>query len=115
MVPYTHCYPKVMSNSVGNAPPDLADIVQLALATYIKEIFGPIYVMILASLWLGISLSLFTALLCTSGAQSRRKPIFILCVIAVAIGTIPSVLYLKIIVSEGEGICFKLSQLQNIL
>ncbi|THU87167.1 hypothetical protein K435DRAFT_566833, partial [Dendrothele bispora CBS 962.96] len=59
-----------------------------------------LYVVIVASLWLGISLSLFVALLYISGPQTYRKPIFILCVIAVTLGTIPSILYLKFLVRK---------------
>ncbi|KAK7439020.1 hypothetical protein VKT23_017726 [Stygiomarasmius scandens] len=90
-------------NPLGSLPPELANIIQLALTTFIKENLGSLYIMIIASLWLGISLSLFMALLYTSSSHSRRKPVFVLCVIAVAIGTIPSILVLKLFIQTFIG------------
>ncbi|THU85247.1 hypothetical protein K435DRAFT_869486 [Dendrothele bispora CBS 962.96] len=92
-----------MDNALNNLPPEIEVPIQLALATFVKEDLNVLYLIIIASLWLGISLSLFVALLYISGPQTYRKPIFILCVIAVALGTIPSILYLKFLIQVFSG------------
>ncbi|KAF5341511.1 hypothetical protein D9758_012581 [Tetrapyrgos nigripes] len=90
-------------NPLGNLPPVIAEAIQMALSEFIKENLGSLYVMILSGIWLGVSLSLFMALLYTSTSYSRRKPIFILCVIAVGFGTIPSILFLVLLVQTFIG------------
>ncbi|KAK7439034.1 hypothetical protein VKT23_017740 [Stygiomarasmius scandens] len=99
-----------MSSLLDSLNPELKNIIQMALRDFIKNILGALYTMIVTSLWLGVSLSLFVALLGTSSAQSHRKPIFILCMIAVAIGTIPSVLFLKILIQSIIGFNFAQSE-----
>ncbi|THU85248.1 hypothetical protein K435DRAFT_764389 [Dendrothele bispora CBS 962.96] len=91
-------------NPLSDLPPEIAIPIQMALTAFIKENLGSIYIMIVASLWLGISLSLLMALLYTSTSKSRRKPIFILCMIAVAIGTVPSILVLKFLIQTFIGV-----------
>ncbi|KAF5342931.1 hypothetical protein D9758_014950 [Tetrapyrgos nigripes] len=85
-------------NPLGTLPPNIAELIQAALSFFIQRNMGSIYVMVIASIWLGVSFSLFMALLYTSTPCSRRKPIFVLCVNAVGFGTIPSILFLKLLV-----------------
>jgi hypothetical protein len=86
-------------NPLDSLPPALAQIIQLALGEFIKESLPAIYIMIIASLWLGISLCLFMALLWSSRPEKRSTPLFISCVIAVGFGTIPGILFLNLLVS----------------
>jgi len=91
------------SNPLASLPPQLQDIIQLALSAFIKESLNPIYIMILSSLWLGVSFSLFVALLYSSNPRSRRTPLFWISLIAIGFGTVPSILFIKLLVSVLEG------------
>jgi hypothetical protein len=76
-------------NPLDNLPPALAQVIQLALSEFIKGNLPSIYIMIIASLWLGISLCLLMALLWSSRPEKRKTPLFISCVVAVGFGTVP--------------------------
>ncbi|THU90785.1 hypothetical protein K435DRAFT_841293 [Dendrothele bispora CBS 962.96] len=56
--------------------------------------------MIASSLWLGVSFSLFVALVYSSNQKSRRTPLFWFSVVAIGFGTVPSILFLKLLVQS---------------
>jgi hypothetical protein len=86
------------SNPLDSLPPEMAQIITLAITTFIQREAPAIYIIIVASVWLGIAICLFMTLLYSSTPQSRRKPLFIFCVIAVVFGTIPSIVFIGILV-----------------
>ncbi|KAF5360021.1 hypothetical protein D9758_007565 [Tetrapyrgos nigripes] len=84
---------------LNEIPPALQGVIELALSAFVKQNLNEIYLIIAASLWLGVSFSLFMALLYSSNAESRRTPLFWFSVLAVGFGTIPSVLFMKLLAS----------------
>jgi len=97
------------SDPLDSLPPELAQIIRLAITAFIQNELPSIYIIIVASLWLGVSLCLFMALLYSSTPKSRRTPLFIFGVIAVGFGTIPSILFLKLLVSTPVHPAFYLT------
>jgi len=89
--------------SLGDLPPQLQEIIQLALSTFIDLNLPSLYIMIIASLWLAVSLCLFMALLYSSHPEKRKTLLFICCVIAVGFGTVPGILFLNLLVRDS---CF---------
>ncbi|KAF5360087.1 hypothetical protein D9758_007559 [Tetrapyrgos nigripes] len=88
------------TDPLASLPPALASIIEEALTEFIKANLPSIYIMIISSLWLGVSLCLFMALLWSSQAEKRRTPLFICCVIAVGFGTIPGILFLRLLIKS---------------
>ncbi|THU90790.1 hypothetical protein K435DRAFT_727853 [Dendrothele bispora CBS 962.96] len=88
------------SNPLDSLPPELAQIIRLAITGFIQSQLPSIHIIIVASLWLGVSFCLFMALLYSSTPKSRRKPLFAFSVIAVGFGTVPSILFLKLLVDS---------------
>ncbi|KAF5360022.1 hypothetical protein D9758_007566 [Tetrapyrgos nigripes] len=86
------------SSLLDSLPPETARVVKLAITTFIQRELPMIYIIIVASCWLGVSACLFMALLYSSTPKARQTPLFILCVIAVGFGTVPSILFLKVLV-----------------
>ncbi|THV05586.1 hypothetical protein K435DRAFT_790099 [Dendrothele bispora CBS 962.96] len=87
-------------NPLASVPPQLADIIQLAINTFIEANLPSIHIIILSSLWLGVSCCLFITLLYSSDPKKRKTLLFISCIIAVGFGTVPSILVLNLLIKS---------------